>query len=75
MKEENKVPDKTKEEILNQLYVSAYDLQRLIPEITYATALSYIKSVQAEMKEKKLLVPKGQTKLALTKIIRKKFGF
>lgn len=75
MKEEKKVPDKTKEEILEQLYVSAYDLQKLIPGITYATALSYIKSVQKEMKEKKLLVPEGQTKLALTKIIRKKFGF
>ncbi len=75
MKEEKKVPDKTKEEILNQLYISAYDLQKLIPEITYARALEYIKLAQDEMREKNLLVPDGQTKLALTKIIRKKFGF
>lgn len=75
MKEEKKVPDKTKEEILNQLYVSAYDLRKLIPGMTYATAIKYIKLAQDEMREKNLLVPDGQTKLALTKIIRKKFGF
>ena len=75
MKKENKVPDKTKEEILEQLYLSAYDLQILIPTMTYATAIKYIKSAREEMKEKNLLVPEGQTKLALTKIIRKKFGF
>ena len=68
-------PTKTKEEILNQLYVSAYDLQKLIPEITYVRALEYIKLARNEIKEKNLLVPEGQTKLALTKIIRKKFGF
>ena len=75
MKEENKVPDKTKEEILDQLYISAYDLQKLIPGITYANALAYIKSIQEEMEKKNLFVPSGQTKLALTRLIRKKFGF
>lgn len=75
MEKENKVPDKTKEEILEQLYLSAYDLQILIPTMTYATALKYIKVARDEMKKKNLLVPEGQTKLALTKIIRKQFGF
>ena len=75
MEKENKVPDKTKEEILEQLYLSAYDLQILIPTMTYATALKYIKAARDEMKKKNLLVPEGQTKLELTKIIRKQFGF
>ncbi len=75
MKEEKKVPDKTKDEILDQLYLSANDLQALIPTMTYATALKYIKQTREEMKEKKLFVPEGQTKVALTKIIRKNFGF
>lgn len=75
MKEENKVPDKTKDEILEQLYISAYDLQKLIPGITYATALGYIKSIQEEMENKNLVIPCGQTKLALTRLIRKRFGF
>lgn len=75
MKEEKKVLDKTNEEILEQLYISAYDLQKLIPGITYATALGYIKSIQEEMEKKKFSIPCGQTKLALTKLVRKKFGF
>ena len=68
-------PTKTKEEILEQLYLSAYDLQILIPTMTYATALEYIKKARDEMKEKNIFVPTGKTKIALTKIIRKQFGF
>lgn len=66
---------KTKEEILDQLYLSADDLNVLIPEITYATALKYIKEIREEMEEKGYYLPHGKTKIALTKIIRKKFGF
>lgn len=73
--EERKSPTKTKEEILEQLYLSAYDLQALIPTMTYATALDCIKKAREEMKEKNIFVPVGKTKIALTKIIRKKFGF
>lgn len=75
MKKEKKVPDKTKEEILEQLYLSAYDLQALIPTLGYTRALSYIEDARTEMKDKNIFVPSGRTKLALTKIIRKKFGF
>lgn len=74
-KQEKSDRQKNKEEILEQLYLSAYDLQELIPGMTYATAIKYIKLAQDEMREKNLLVPEGQTKLALTKIIRKRFGF
>ncbi len=66
---------KTKEEILDQLYISAGDLKILIPEITYATALKYIKDVREEMKNKNIFLPVSKTKLALTKLVRKKFGF
>lgn len=68
-------PTKTKEEILDQLYLSADDLKILIPEITYATALKYIKEVREEMKNKNIFLPVSKTKLALTKLVRKKFGF
>lgn len=74
-KNKKEVPSKTQEEILKQLYLSAYDLQGLIPKLSYATALKYIKDARKEMKEKNIFVPESQTKLALTKIIRKKFGF
>ena len=66
---------KTKEEILEQLYVTAEDLMILIPTLKYQRALNYIKEIQVEMEQKKYFVPVSQTKLALTKLIRKKFGF
>lgn len=75
MEEKKKCPTKTKDEILEQLYVSARDLQILIPTMSYATALEYIKKARDEMEEKNIFVPTGKTKIALTKIVRKQFGF
>ncbi len=66
---------KTKEEILNQLYITAEDLMILIPEIKYQRALGYINEIQKEMQEKNYFIPISQKKVALTKLIRKKFGF
>lgn len=66
---------KTKEEILEQLYLSADDLLILIPEISYKTAINYIKDTRLKMKDKNLFLPPGKTKLALTKLIRKDCGF
>ena len=74
-KKEKSDRQKTKDEILEQLYVSASDLQVWIPYLPYATALEYIKSARDEMAEKNIFVPTGKTKIALTKIIRKNFGF
>lgn len=65
---------KTKEEILNQIYLSAYDLQILNPTMSYVKALSYIKKKRKEMEEQKLYVPDGRTKVALTKLIKKEWG-
>ncbi len=66
---------KAKEEILDQLYISAYDLQVLIPSMSYAKALEYIEKKREEMKEKNMYIPDCRTKLALTKMIRKDCGF
>ena len=65
---------KTNDEILNQLYISANDLQTLIQPMGRTTAIKYIKEIQEEMKEKGLYVPNTRTKLALTKLVRKRFG-
>lgn len=64
----------TTEQILEQPYVTARDLQKLIPKLGYIRALEYIDIVRSEMEEKGLFVPDGRTKVALTKIVRKKFG-
>ena len=66
---------KTKEEVLGQLYVSAYDMQVLNPTMTYQKALDYIKAKRTQMEEKKLYVPNGKTKVALTSFVRKDCGF
>ena len=73
--EKEKSPSKTQKEILDQLYLTAYDLKQLIPNMSYNRALTYIKDTRKEMKEKKYFVPEGKTQVALTKLIRKKFGF
>ena len=65
---------KTKENILDQLYISASDLQILIQPMGRTTAIKYIKEIQDEMREKGLFIPNTKTKLALTKLVRKRFG-
>lgn len=66
--------DKTADEVLKQKYMSAYDLQIVIPHLSYQKALNYIENFRAEMEEKKYFVPDGKTKVALTRLITKKLG-
>lgn len=73
MKEEKS--SKTKEEILSQLYLSAYDLQILLPDLKYNSALKMIEHMIEIMKKEKKYVPPGQTKLALTSIVKRECGF
>ena len=73
MKENNYI--KTKDEIFEQLYITADDLMILIPSLKYQRALNYIKEIQEEMVQKNYFVPVNKNKLALTKLVRKKFGF
>ena len=61
------------EEILKQQYLTANDLMKIIPGLTYNRALSYIKMIREEMKEKNYFVPDGKIKVALTKMLKKKF--
>lgn len=74
-KQEKSDRQKNKEKILEQLYLSAYDLQILIPTITYRRALDYVNKVREVMEAKGKYVPEGKVKVALTSEIRKKFGF
>lgn len=65
---------KTNEEILNKQYITAKDIQQIIPNLGYNSALSYIEDLRKEMKERNYFVPNGKTKVALTKLFKKKFG-
>lgn len=65
---------KTKEEILNQVYMSVRDLKTLIPELGINKCTEYIKEIVEEMKSKGYLVPETKKYLALTKLVRKRFG-
>lgn len=65
---------KTNEEILKQQYITARDIQQIIPKLGYIKALKYIDDLREEMKQKNYFVPEGKTKVALTKLFKKKFG-
>lgn len=66
---------KTKEEVLNQLYISAKDIQVLIPGLNIIKCRELIEEIQQEMKEKNLYVPPStKPRRALTKLARKKLG-
>ena len=65
---------KTKEEILNQTYMTAKDLKILIPELGINKCIKYIKTITEEMAEKGYFVPETRQYLALTKLVRKKFN-
>ncbi len=65
---------KTKEEILNQLYISSSDLKILIPTMGKNKCVEEIKLTRQEMEEKGLFVPPGKPFIALTKLIRKRYG-
>lgn len=66
---------KTADEILKQKYITAKDLQIIIPKLGYNKSLEYINDLREEMKDKNYFVPEGKTKVALTKLAKEKFGF
>lgn len=65
---------KTKEEILNQSYMNAKDLKMLIPTMGINRCVDYIKEIRVEMEQKGYFVPQTRPFVALTKLVRKKFG-
>lgn len=66
---------KTTEEILKQQYITARDLQKLIPGMSYVAALKKINEfIEIETKELGYLNPSGKTKVALTWLVKKRLG-
>lgn len=65
---------KTTKEILDQQYITAVDMMIIIPSLSYPRALKYIDELRIEMKNRGYFVPEGRTKVALTKMFKKKFG-
>lgn len=63
------------EEIKKKDYLSAQDLMQIIPNLKYDRARVYINEAREEMKKQNLFIPIVRPKVALTKIIKKKFGF
>lgn len=60
--------------MLEQTYLTAKDLTKIIPNLHINKARQYIKEAQEEMKQKNYFIPETKEKVALTKIIRKRFG-
>lgn len=65
---------KTKEEILNQVYMTPQDLKILVPTLGKNYCVNCIKEIREEMESKGYYVPKTKPFLALTKLVKKKFG-
>lgn len=65
---------KTTEEILKQQYITARDLQKLIPGMSYVAALKIMDEFIAREKELGYLNPSGKTKVALTWLVKKRLG-
>lgn len=65
---------KTKEEVLEQAYITAQDLKIIMPTAGMGFCRETIKQIREEMESKGLFVPKTTPRLALTKLVRKKFG-
>lgn len=65
---------KTREEILQQDYMSAKDLKIIIPSLGINKCVEYIKMIQQEAREKGYFIPQTKEYLALTKLVKKKFG-
>lgn len=63
------------EKLKNKDYLSANDLMEIIPNLTYDNAIKYINKAREIMKEENIFIPITRPKVALTKIIRKMFGF
>lgn len=57
-----------------KIYMSAKDLQDIIPHLTYDNAIKYINQAREVMKEKGYLIPITRPKVALTEIIYEMLG-
>lgn len=65
--------EKTKEEILDQIYITAKDLKTLIPTLGKAHCIEIVKELRNEMEKEGMYVPKTKPLLVNVKMFRKKF--
>lgn len=66
--------NKTLEEVLSQEYLSAKDMQIIIPGWGYNTARNYITNIRTKMNDLNYFVPPGKTKVALTRLVVEDLG-
>ena len=59
---------------MNKYYITAKDLQDMIPNLTYDNAIKYINKAREIMKEKNYLISITRPKVALTKIVLEMLG-
>ena len=64
----------TREDILNQDYLSAKDIKKLVPEWGVNSIAKFVTQVQEDMKERKLFIPQSKSKLVLTRLVMQKLG-
>lgn len=74
MKDKEMKLTKKPDEILKQYYLTAEDLTIIMPSLKMGKARKYINEIQEEMQKLNYFVPKTKTKMALTKLVKKKFG-
>lgn len=55
-------------------YVTARDLQEMIPNLTYDNANKYINKAREIMRERNFLIPITRPKVALTEIVLEMLG-
>lgn len=55
-------------------YITAKDLQEMIPNLTYDNANKYINKAREIMKERNYLIPITRPKVALTQIVLEMLG-
>lgn len=63
---------KTKEQILNQEYLTAKDIKTLIPEWGINAIRKFMDLILEEMEEKNYYIIKTKQKLVATELVRKK---
>lgn len=59
---------------MNKYYLTAKDLQQMIPNLTYDNAIKYINEARKIMKERNYLIPIARPKVALTEIVLEMLG-
>lgn len=59
---------------MDRYYLTAKDLQQMIPNLTYDNAIKYINEARKIMKERNYLIPIARPKVALTEIVLEMLG-